>query len=349
MRRAKEKRRRLFMKGCICLVLALVCLSGGLFVHHLSKAAAPAGVSSADLETIRAVPNEALSAVQSVLTPNEAVIQAQNVPEGMDAETFEKLRAQSLVPSDHQIRDYALLLDAGRYDSDILNYYLNDSDRYEFVSAWPEREDAKYQTPAETIGDVDLNTVPLLLQWDTRWGYQPYSQMVIYIAGCAPTSMSMVSSYLLKDPTLTPRRLADLSVSYGDAVDGAGTDDAFFGHAAAELGLHIEDIPADTSSLLLALQEGKPVIMRMMPGHFTQVGHFIVITGVDENGMLIVNDPNSISRSNERWDPQTVVDEAYWGWAFSNPQAETPVENSFEEAAEPEESVIPFESEAEHG
>ena len=45
-------------------------------------------------------------------------------------------------------------------------------------------------------------------------------------------------------------------------------------------------------TVVKALQDGRPVISYQGPGLFTSGGHFIVLTGVDENGKIHVNDPN---------------------------------------------------------
>ena len=34
--------------------------------------------------------------------------------------------------------------------------------------------------------------VPLFIQWDKRWGYEPYGTSDIGISGCGPTCMAMV-------------------------------------------------------------------------------------------------------------------------------------------------------------
>lgn len=42
-----------------------------------------------------------------------------------------------------------------------------------------------------------------------------------------------------------------------------------------------------------ALQNGKLIISSQGPGLFTTGGHFIVLTGIDSDGGISVNDPNS--------------------------------------------------------
>ncbi len=42
------------------------------------------------------------------------------------------------------------------------------------------------------------------------------------------------------------------------------------------------------------------VICNVGPGDFTDNGHFLVITGVDDDGNLVINDPYSAERSGRR-------------------------------------------------
>ncbi len=49
------------------------------------------------------------------------------------------------------------------------------------------------------------------------------------------------------------------------------------------------------------------VICNVGPGDFTDNGHFFVITGVDGDGSLVINDPYSAERSNQAWDVETVL------------------------------------------
>ena len=49
-----------------------------------------------------------------------------------------------------------------------------------------------------------------------------------------------------------------------------------------------------------ALESGNPAILALGKGDFTTTGHYIVLTGVEEEGFR-VNDPNSRERSEKLW------------------------------------------------
>lgn len=52
---------------------------------------------------------------------------------------------------------------------------------WEFVKNYSKMKDA---SPADTIGEVAAGEIPLLLQWDERWGYSVYGDNMIAVNGC---------------------------------------------------------------------------------------------------------------------------------------------------------------------
>lgn len=141
---------------------------------------------------------------------------------------------------------------------------------------------------------------PLFLQWDKRWGYRAYGEHVIGLSGCGPTCMSMVLYSLKGDETMTPDSLARFADAQGYYVEGSGTAWSFMTEGARSLGLNVREVSLDEGAMKSRLDEGSLIICSMGPGDFTKAGHFIVIYGYDEDGFL-VNDPNSVQRSGERW------------------------------------------------
>ncbi len=136
--------------------------------------------------------------------------------------------------------------------------------------------------------------IPLYYQWE--YGDVAYGGGSIATSGCGPTSFAMVASYLT-GRTITP---VDAVSWCGNAyyVPGAGTAWSYFSGACSHFGLAAPVQTNDMQSVLLALQEGKPVISSQGPGLFTSAGHFIVLRGVDENGRVLVNDPNDNANKN---------------------------------------------------
>lgn len=158
--------------------------------------------------------------------------------------------------------------------------------------------------------------VPHLYQTDPAWADDPYAGGTIEERGCGPTCLSMVYVALTGRTDLGPAEMAAFSEREGYVADGM-TAWSLMTDGAAELGLLGEELPADAGMLKAALEAGRPVIASMLPGDFTTTGHFIVLAGLDEEGRLIVRDPNSAERSERTWDVQLVLDQCANLWAFS--------------------------------
>jgi hypothetical protein len=72
----------------------------------------------------------------------------------------------------------------------------------------------------------------------------------------------------------------------------------------------------DKSVIMQALDEGKVLVFSVGPGEFTAYGHFIFIYGVDEDGLLMINDPNCVYRSTVHWDYSKIKDQIKGIWSF---------------------------------
>ena len=75
--------------------------------------------------------------------------------------------------------------------------------------------------------------------------------------------------------------------------------------------------PQTSRAFAAALLSGSPVICSVGPGDFTSTGHFIVLAGIDEQGRLLVRDPNSPERTGKAWDFATVLGQCRAIWAYT--------------------------------
>lgn len=155
---------------------------------------------------------------------------------------------------------------------------------------------------------------PLLLQWDKRWGYIPYGDNVIGLSGCAPTCLSMVIVGLTGNKDATPDAIAQYATDNGYYVDGVGTAWGLM-TAAGSYGVVGQETTLSEDNVYNELENGHPIICSMRPGDFTSVGHFIVLTGI-EDGKIRVNDPNSLTRSRQLWDYDTLSYQISNLWVF---------------------------------
>lgn len=175
-----------------------------------------------------------------------------------------------------------------------------------FVLNYPLKKDEEPVIDLSSCRNSD--TVPLLFQWDERWGYSEYSGGMMGFTGCGPTCLSMVSLYLRHDPSFTPRYVAEFSQSHGYSAPGSGSKWALISEGGKELGLNVKELPLDRNLVFRNLEEGNPIICVMGPGDFTTTGHFIVLTGC-EDGKIQINDPNSQIRSDRLWDFDQIQDQ----------------------------------------
>lgn len=135
-------------------------------------------------------------------------------------------------------------------------------------------------------------------------------------AGCGPTSMAMVLTYLTGEE-VTPPEAADWSLDNGHRVKGNGTAWSYFDAISDEYGIECEQSGVSTNNIVSSLKDGETVIMSMGPGHFTKGGHYIVLTGITDDGKITVADPNSEKRSEQTWDPSVFVNEGKQMWSFT--------------------------------
>lgn len=185
-------------------------------------------------------------------------------------------------------------------------------DALEFVEGYPDHKD---DAPAETIGDVVQGQFPLLLQWDARWGYVRYGDDLLAVTGCGPTCLAMAAAGLTGDNTITPAAVAEQAQRDGYWVDGV-TSWGLMTDGCRAWGLVSEELPLTETAVTGALDEGRPIICSVRPGDFTTTGHFILLAGLEEEG-LRVNDPNSPQNSDRLWTYEELEPQIRNLWAFS--------------------------------
>ena len=159
-------------------------------------------------------------------------------------------------------------------------------------------------------------TMPHLYQTDPLWANKPYAGSNIRVAGCGPTSLSMVYTYLTGKTDLDPVAMASFAEEHNFAPTGT-TEWRFMTDGAAAIGLRSTPVAPSRASITSALDAGMPIICCLTPGDFTTVGHFLVIKGMDGRGMVEIHDPNSPYNSARRWPISQVLPQIEALWAFS--------------------------------
>ena len=185
---------------------------------------------------------------------------------------------------------------------------------FDFVNNYDEN-----RVPLEEIdisGDVSDGRLPLFLQWDERWGYDTYGSGMLAITGCGPTCLSMVAVGLTGDLALNPRAVADFAAGNGYYAAGSGTEWTLMTDGAARLGLSSRVLSLHEPTILAELRAGNPIICSVGSGDFTTDGHYIVLTGMNPDGTVSVNDPNSVIRSEADWELVGIMRQVKNLWVF---------------------------------
>lgn len=159
--------------------------------------------------------------------------------------------------------------------------------------------------------------IPSLLQTDPRWGEEPYGNSTVAHSGCGPTCLSMAYIGLTGDDTMTPGAMSRFAEENGYYVEGTGTSWDLMTSGAERLGLHVKELSLDEGTIKRELNKNHPIICSVGPGDFTYEGHFIVLVEYTEDGMIRVNDPNSVERSEELWYYTTLAPQINALWAYS--------------------------------
>ena len=199
------------------------------------------------------------------------------------------------------------------YPQELQKIVTENTETLDFVLSYPDKKD---QPPSETIGQVTKGTVPLLLQWDERWGYQPYGKSMIGTSGCGPTCIAMVAAGLTGREDITPAKVASYSMEGGFLTEESDTKWELMSNGCQAFGITGTVISLEESVMAECLNAGSPIICSMRPGDFTNGGHFIVLTGY-QDGYFQVHDPNSTERSEKLWPFETLKGQIKQLWAYS--------------------------------
>lgn len=219
---------------------------------------------------------------------------------------------EALAREDSRVEEVINRLDI--YPEEMITLLLKNPDARDYVLNYPNHMN---ETQAGAITQEELSGgVPLFLQWDSRWGYINYGSGMLGITGCGPTCLSMVAVSLTGYGNCSPAAVAEYSEANGHYVYGSGTAWSLMTEGAAAFGLSAAEIPLWEDGMVSELQSGRPIIANVGPGDFTDFGHFVVITGY-ENGMFIINDPNSPTKSGQGWTYETLEGQITNMWSYS--------------------------------
>ena len=203
------------------------------------------------------------------------------------------------------------IMNSTQYPKQLKDLALKNEEALEFVYDYP-AEHVKEHT-IDLTEEASMDSVPLFVQWDKRWGYEKYSGNFFAASGCGPTTLSMVVVYLTHNRDASPIAVAKYSKEAGYSVDGSGSSWTIISEGCRHYGVNAKTIREDEDTFKERLDEGNLIVVNVGPGDFTDNGHFMVITGYDDEGFTI-NDPNSIIKSNTHWQFERLSSQIRAAW-----------------------------------
>ena len=205
-----------------------------------------------------------------------------------------------LSPAGQIIRAYAIenRIPFRQYPEELIALLDRNPETETFVLEYPIKKDMDIQVDLTQYRGSE--SVPLFLQWDQQWGYMEYGSGVAGLTACGPVCLSMAAFYLTEDDAFAPDKMIQFATENGYYSPGNGSSWTLISEGGVKLGFDVTEIPLVKSRIIKNLEVDNPIICAMGPGDFTTSGHYIVMTGY-ENGMIRINDPNSIANSQKLW------------------------------------------------
>lgn len=150
--------------------------------------------------------------------------------------------------------------------------------------------------------------------------YGPYG--TIRSHGCGPTSMAIIVSSMLQ-VNHNPIEMTNLTCSKGLCTE-SGSSHAIAEKISSNFGLKSSgSLRQDTNGqqqVLQALSSGKSLILSLQgPGIFTTGGHFIVLTGITNDGKIQVADPASRKRTATTYSLSDILKSQKQWWIITEP------------------------------
>lgn len=254
----------------------LLILSGVITVAFLTKP-----------DTTKVVKETNIAYIQS--TKSETTVEETTLAVTLDPRLTNDLPETKLVSLLTELQDV-------QYQSNLLSHQSDILDAIQTIQAQPEELGYLFlpTNPASHTTEHDVNQIdiPLILQKDPAWSHSHYGTdgtKELAENGCAIVTIAMLESYFT-DETVTPDDIIDWTGN-DYYVHDQGTSWNIFHDYAVRQGYEFHNFGNDFYAAMQAVQSGKPVVVSVNPGYFTNVGHILIIRGY-HNGLVYVNDPN---------------------------------------------------------
>ena len=187
---------------------------------------------------------------------------------------------------------------SGEYENELRAAVKKNPELKDFVKKYDKYKEKEFEI--DLSAEASSGEVPLLMQWDKRWGYNIYAGEPFALSGCGPTCLSMACIKVLGDEKYTPAYIGEYAEKNGYALNKSGSYWSLISEGGVKLGLDVVEIPNVEQRIIDNLNVGNPIICIMGPGDFTESGHFVVMTEYAD-GKIKINDPYRKSNSEKLW------------------------------------------------
>ncbi|MBR3234070.1 MAG: hypothetical protein IKG11_00470 [Atopobiaceae bacterium] len=151
--------------------------------------------------------------------------------------------------------------------------------------------------------NVTTGDFPVLYTFDERWGYLPYADGIAGVTASGPVAVSMASMGLSGKNNYDPATIIQAVAAANLASGTTGMDDSFITNHAADAGLAATTCEASSDGIYSALSDGAPVLIKLKAdsGIGSESAHWALITQLNSDGSITVNDPTSAVASSHTW------------------------------------------------
>lgn len=167
---------------------------------------------------------------------------------------------------------------------------------------------------------TSIGTLTYYNQSDSRWADYLYGGSdPLSVYGCGPTVMAMLVTSFTENTCQPPDMAAWAAANHYWSL-GNGTKHEFIPEGAAAFGLQAESFGDLTvEGVMSELKSGHILVALMGPGHFSDSGHFIIITDDWTGNQVRVADPARLERTQAAWDVEIILDELLAGAKAGGP------------------------------
>ena len=151
-----------------------------------------------------------------------------------------------------------------------------------------------------------IMNIPYLCQNDAKYAsyrFPIHTGSSIAANGCGIVATTMVIQYLTNS-NVTVEELATWADNNGH-FNGKGSNGTLFDGAARHWNVGKVTKTNNIEVVKQALKDRKPIISYQHAGLFTSGSHFIVLTGIDQQGKIHVNNPNGLLQG-QTFDPAQI-------------------------------------------